>query len=271
MMVSLDICQMGTRDMPAPLIIPTAVAYPTVLTVFPSNWRRPPPEQEKFIPFSINWGNDGGPNNCVLIDIENKSTAPISQVVAIYVNAEGMQHDVQFVFQETQFTLTIPAGSTGLYPVPTVSRRFNVYAPDAASSENVYCVAFNFMPPPVAIESSEVNSLASASAVSLTATATQNLTGSSGILTGIYLAATGLLGGAGGGSVTIDITDAAGNVKFATGIILSAAEASPFVVLANLTGLKVAFVGLLLTITTAGTAFASGGLFVDVYYKPPIQ
>jgi hypothetical protein len=79
---------------------------------------------------------------------------PISQIAALYVDNSLNPSNVVVVFPDTNFAVTVPANSSGYYPVITNGVRFFTYnqlVPTA--SDHTIIQILNFLPPALAVAS----------------------------------------------------------------------------------------------------------------------
>lgn len=256
--------------MPAPLVIPQSVNYSSPLIGRPARWRHEPREGDRVISAGISWGsaNDGGPNNCVEVNCGQVQVNPLSQIAALYVNNLGSEADVSFLFISSQFKLTVPARSEGLFPVESSDTRFYVSAPGAAASDITYFQIYNALPPPVAIAKSDFTNAANSTLIAF-ATGTTNLiaAGTSGLLIGFSLTASNVVSGAGGMNDTISLTDGGSAVKYQVQFAMGANAYVGAYVIASMSGLAIPFTNGLSLVQAVGVAPTSGGLLANVFWR----
>lgn len=254
-----------------PITQPQSVNYPSPLISRPALWRNPPQQNEgdRYVSCGITWGaaNDGGPNNSVLVDFgQGAAQGTFSQLAALYVDNVNCDADVQFIMDNGQTRLTVPGGSTGLFPVFTQSLRVLVTAANALPGATTYFQGLNTLPPPVAVPKTDFTSTTTAFGVALTTGSTQIIApGTNGILTGAVIQVGNVLAGAGAANDQLVLVD--GSPKNLTGGsfgIQSAAFISNLTVV-SVTGLNIPFTnGINLVQTFTGTALVSGAVSVTV-------
>lgn len=134
------------------ITVPPAVNYLSPLVAVPSIVLRPPKEGDKLINCEIDWGTQGGSDNCVSINLQNNATLEFSQIVALSVDNSACAADIQFVFPDTGNTLTVPAYAPSLIiEVFTNQTQFFVISPSAQPEDVTRFAILNHLPPPVAV------------------------------------------------------------------------------------------------------------------------
>ena len=138
------------------LLVPPAVNYPDMWTSNPSLLNRKPVEGERFANFEIDWATAGGVNNAVAINMQNQSTQTFSQICSLAVDNSDCGMDIRFLFPDTGFTVTVPAGALNLIiPVFTNQVQFIVAGTINNEQEEPKDVTrfavLNFVPPPIAV------------------------------------------------------------------------------------------------------------------------
>ncbi len=253
--------------MAGPISIPPNVNYRSPLISTRARWREKPAEGDRCISAAIQWTTDGGPGNAVGIDCAQGSPVAFSQICALYVDNLNSDSNVNFIFIDTQFELTVPARSEGLFPVQTGGLSFVVVGINPGPTDVVYFQIYNSLPPPVAIQSNVFQSFTGTGVLGLTSSSNV-FTAASGVLQGAMIVANGVLGGAGAGTDLIVIEDAtSGRSLVATAFTEQAAGFTSSAILASVTGLNIPFNGLNLNQVVSGTAFVSGNLIANIYYR----
>lgn len=175
-----------------PYLPPPAKNYQSNLVAIPSIVRRDPREGDKMIPVEIDWANDGGDNNCVSINIQNNATLEFSQIVALSVDNSDCGADIRFVFSDTSETITIPAYAPKIIiEVFTSALQFIVQA--GFNSETVLAndssrfSILNFLPPPIAVPTTQEQAIAAVSANATQATTQVIPAGVNGTLEQAYV------------------------------------------------------------------------------------
>lgn len=259
--------------MPATLTIPRTDPLQFNPVPRPSNILLAPKEGNKVCNFSVNWGNDSAANGAIAVNIQgSNSTNPFSQIVAVYVNNLMSNVDAVFKFPASQFQLTVPAQSEGLYPVDAQSLDFVVQAAGGAwsTSDMLFVSLYNYMPPPIAIARAFLTSTVQVNGIGLTAPGTSLITSGPGVVTAVQAELTNVVGGAAAGTVNVALTDAgsgnvlaSGSFTVGAGVVLSGPQ-----VLINVSGVNLIYTGNLnAVVTTSGTALVSGNLNVVVYRR----
>lgn len=264
--------------MAATLNVPQgAVNYTGVLNALPSILREPDPTGvgDRYVPFGINWGTDGGANNAVLIDLSNGGVQPMGQIAALWVDNNGNNQDTSFLFIASQTRVTVPARSAEMVPVPTGDIRFYVVSPGAAAGDNTFGAMFNFMPPPVALaETAFTASAVPGTVVSMTAASNNQLLplGANGVVTDVDLSCFNIVAGAAAGQIQWQLID--GSTPSAKFIAYGTITVRNGVTYDNMFGvyrmpnLNVPFHnGLVFGVNVTGTAPASGSFSVNVYTR----
>lgn len=154
-----------------PLVIPPFAQFQG--TTFPLRglWNHKPPEGDKFVNLELDWGTFGGVN-AVQFALSGNSPVALSQIVALFVDNSRCASDVQFVFPDSGFTLTVPAYIELLSPVLTNALQFYAVAPTAALGDVTVAQVLNSVPPPIPIVRSEAQNHGSVGGISLAVNAT---------------------------------------------------------------------------------------------------
>lgn len=261
--------------MAATLAVPQgAVNYTGVLNALPSILRQPDPTGigDRYVPFGINWSADGGANNAVLIDLSNGGVQPMGQIAALWVDNNGSNVDVAFLFIASQTRVTVPARSAEMVPVPTGDIRFYVVATGAGTGDQTFGAMFNFVPPPVALAETAFAGTNTAGVNTLTTTTPQASTvftpPQSGVVTAISVYMFGVTAGAGNATIQWNLTDGAGKVVAFGQAALRNAQNYDNVNLFQLSGLSMPYHnGLTFNSTVVGTAAANGNIEASVYAR----
>lgn len=162
--------------MPA-LSVPPARRYSDQIVSLPDPWQvSNPPEGPRKIPLGINWATQGGPNNCVSFELYgggNLSANSWSKVAALSVDNSLCGATIRFSFPDCEETITIPAYSPKvIVPVFSQSNVFYVEAIGLVIASDVSrFMLHNTVPPPIAIPTSQEQSVASVMAVNVTGVA----------------------------------------------------------------------------------------------------
>jgi hypothetical protein len=262
--------------MPASLTFPSGPNFTGVLTPKMIKWRGIPPEGDRCIAANILWGTDdlnpgGAKSGVVNINVSGVSTQEFSQIAALFVDNTQSGGDVIFIFQDTQFEITVPAGSAALYPVLSTAKAFTVVALGTIAGDKTFLQILNSLPPPVALEKSVYMSSGIVTNIALvTGTSVILAAGINGTLTALQIISWKVLGGAAAGNMQVLIEDGTGKNIAVSHIAEGAAGYTGSSIILNLTGVNIRFSnGLNAVLLGAGTAFADGAVDVNLYYREP--
>lgn len=254
-----------------PLTIPPSVNYPSPLLAVPSRLGRKPPEGRKSVPVEIIWGTMGGAEKCVNFNLQNNATLPVTQIVTLQVDNSACGADVQYIFPDTNETVSIPAYSPYVVvPVLSNLQQFFVVSPNSQTGDATRFQLLNFVPPPVAVPPTTAQLAAVDSEIPIVNGTTQLVPSTvSGTVEGCAIGATLLNAFALAYQVTFTIADGLGKNILGSGFYMpgtiSNVTAPRSFALPNL---NVRFEqGLILT--QAGTGTPDGTLFVNLYYRTP--
>jgi hypothetical protein len=99
------------------ITIPQFVQFQTSLFPLRGLWNSPPREGDRFVNAEIDWGSPGLSGvHCVQFLLSGNSPVAFSQIVAISVDNSRCGSDVDFIFPDSGFLLTVPAFNQGVYP-----------------------------------------------------------------------------------------------------------------------------------------------------------
>jgi hypothetical protein len=246
-----------------PLSIPAFDQYQSPMFPLRGLWNKKPPEGDFFVNAEINWLVTTK-SQAVQFSLSGNSPVSMSQIVALSVDNSRSGADVDFVFPDSGFVLTVPGHNQLVAPVFTNALMFYAVASGAIAGDTTVFQILNSMPPPVPIAPSTAQNHAAVSGVSLVNSTTIIVPASiSGTLNSI--------------TVTVDPGSAIGicqmNLTDGTGATLWVASPSwgaggPTIPLFTAGGLSVRFSrGLNLVVTSASGA--PGLALVNVYYSTP--
>jgi hypothetical protein len=195
--------------------------------------------------------------------LAGSSPVAISQIVALAVDNAASGADVQFIFPDSGFVLSVPSRTSGVFPVFTNALMFYASAPSAIAGDRTVFQAFNSMPPPVPIPPSQAQNQAGLGSVSMNANSTTPLVpaGINGTLQSLTISASGIATGT--GVANVFVRDGTG-ANLWTGSVL---EPNGTLNLA-LTGLGLRFVNGL-NFVIANSTLSSGFATVNAYYSTP--
>lgn len=264
------------------IILPQPVIpYNKSISLLPNMWRQTPPEGDLAVPIEIDWD---GTNPSVDVNLTLSGVGQMSAIRSIYVNNESCGARIQIIFLDTQYVLTIPAYSTGLYPVMSNSKEFIVTcgvsdnsdgsnSPVAGSQDTTFLVVFNGLLPPVASVQPNIGTDQISGRIVLTSGAFSQtlLSGKTGRVTLINLAIDSFVGAAGGQAIWDQITvkDGHGNFLCLTGYGAPASFTDPARTLISLQNIFTSFFdGLVIASPFSGTNPTQGGLNYTIWYSP---
>lgn len=151
------------------LAVPASVNYPNPSVMIPDVWmRKDPPEGPQMIPCEVLWGVMGGSAKCVSFNMQNGGNGSVnqfSQVAALSIDNSKCGASVVFIFSDTQETITIPAYSPKVI-VPVFSRSVTFFLSaqgQTLSADVTRFIVHNTLPPPLAVPTSQEQSLAAVS------------------------------------------------------------------------------------------------------------
>jgi hypothetical protein len=249
--------------MATPYPIPQPQRYNDPVKIYPSNWRKVPPEGDLVVPAQIDWGNAGA-NRSVSFNLTDLSTLPFSQIAALWVDNVLNDFDVVFVFADTNFVLRVPAASSGLYPVTTNGRDFVVISTGSIAGAMTRFSVYNSYPFPVAVAKTDFVQTAGVTVSGAGSSTTQVIAATlNGVLGGVTITLAGATAAGAAGSLAITLVDGTGAVLLTTGITLAAGQVVDQRNLVSLTGLAIPFRGgISLVVVATGSNFAVGGSLI---------
>jgi hypothetical protein len=245
-----------------PLTIPAFDQYQQPMFPLRGLWHKAPPEGDLFVNAEIDWIVTTK-STAVQFSLSGNSPVAISQIVALSVDNSRSGADVDFVFPDSGFILTVPAHNQLVSPVFTNAMMFYASAPGAIAGDITIFQILNSMPPPVQIAPSSAQNHASVSPIPLQTNGFTQIVplGVSGTLNSLNINATS----AGIGVASLSLADGAGHTLW-QGILDFPATGGNVVF--PVTGLSARFFnGITLQITS--TTFVSGWVTVNLYYSQP--
>lgn len=249
-----------------PITIPEFVQFQGVLYPLRGLWNAPPLEGDRFVNAEIDWGTSGMLGvGCVQFQLSGNSPVAFSQIVALSVDNSRCNADVDFIFPDSGFVLTVPGFNQGVYPVFTNALMFYVSSPSALLGDITIVQILNSQPPPVAIQPSLQQQHASSVGVPLSNGTTQLVPNTvSGTIVGFTINYSINATAAGGASITLqDGTHA----LWGTTLL---AEVTPPVNsdTINISGLNLQFNSGVSLVVSSST-INSGAISVNLYYSVP--
>jgi hypothetical protein len=261
------------------LTIPPFSQFQAPTPILRGLWRHPPKEGDRFINAEIDWGSlPASGNTCVQFALSGNSPVALSQIVALSVDNSRCGSDVQFVFPDSGFILTVPAHEQGVYPVFTNALTFYaIYAlglnpaPFApAVADRTILQVLNSMPPPVAVPPSALQTQLGQGAIGIAAGTTAIITpanGPSGTLTSIQ-GQISCVQGASAGVGTFSLFDNGGIGKLIWSVTVNAPANVTTIIPINVTGINQHFInGVYLVQSTI--SITGGIVSLNLYYTTP--
>lgn len=252
-----------------PLVLPPYVPYQGTPVQTPGTWNRKPREGDKQIQMEFDWSTQGGPNNCIYNNLSSGNVVPISQIAALAVDNSHCGVDVLFLFPDTGFKLNVPAFGGGVFQVFTNATAFYALAQGAGGNDNTVVMVLNSLPPPISIQPTEEQTIASVSGVSLTANATTTLVaaGVNGAIEAFDIGCAVDTGGAGEIAV-LSLVDGSTPPVTLWQTPLSLPASTFQTIRFTLSGIRARFFNGL-SIKVASTSIATGNASVNIYYGTP--
>lgn len=249
--------------------VPTgSIEYNVPQAPFLSRFRMPPQgaQGDYAQPMTAAW-SDAHPRH---VNISNQNTGSTFGVIqALYVNNVQCAVDVQFLFPDTDFQLDVPAGGEGIFPVVSMSNSFYVVATGAGAADITRFTAFNYLPPPFAIQKPAFQNVASVAGITLANGSTAILgAGVTGTLEDLSILFSGGTAGAGNSVASLSLVDGLGVTIASVTLAANGAVNVNAAELLSASGMNVRFhAGLNLVVANSGAnPFALGQVSVNAYY-----
>lgn len=135
-----------------PLTIPPFSQYSAPIVPLRGLWNHDPPEGDQFVAAEIDWGTlTPAGTRAMQFSASANSPVAFSQIVALAVDNSQCGSDTQFVFSDSGFSLNVPGGTQGVFPVFTNATSFYVVASAPGAGDITRFSALNSMPPPVQV------------------------------------------------------------------------------------------------------------------------
>jgi len=261
--------------MPATLTIPSADPYSGPIISMNSRLYTAPREGNRVVPLSINWGSDSATKQAVSFNLQNLAQTEFSQIVAIYVNNLMSNVDAVFKWAASQFQLTVPAQTEGLYPVEApLGMNFIVQSANGTGTTEdlVFFDVYNYLPPPVSVARGFTQNVALNTTLAIGAGTTIIIPHAdiAGIVTGIQVQAYNVVGGAAASTITGQFQGGVGSTNpidaFAFTVPAAAAPVGVIQV-EDRDGIALPFRTGVDLVLGVSTALASGNLNVVLNYR----
>lgn len=250
-----------------PITIPAFAQYQAPLVPLRGLWHAPPREGDRFVNIEIAWGTFGANTRAVQFALSGNSPVALSQIVAMSVDNSRCGSDVDFLFPDSGFVLTVPATNQGVYPVFSNALMFYAISASAAAGDITVAQVLNSMPPPVTIQPPELQSHASAPNIDLHTNGTTVIVPAptAGTIQSFNLAISGAAATA--GACTFQLIDGAANVLYAQVITI---PSGIYALSVPVTGVRLRFVnGLNAVISSSTVPVSSANVVVNVFYSVP--
>jgi len=250
-----------------PLTVPPFSQFQGQLIPLRGLWNKRPAEGDYFVNAEIDWGSQN--TAAIQFALSGNSPVALSQIVSLYVDNRRCGVDVDFLFPDSGFLLTVPGHAQGLFPVLTNALMFYCIATGAALPDVTIVQILNSRGPQIALIPSQASNNVALGGISALANASTPLLPAtvSGSINTIGLSIE-LNGGAAGGSVQVSLQDGTGGVQWMNFFSVPANGVVVFPV--NLSGLNVRFRnGLNLVVSASSGLIAPSNIDVNVYYSSP--
>lgn len=249
-----------------PLTLPAFVQFQAPLFPLRGLWDSPPAEGDRFVNAEIDWGTPGLTGaSCVQFQLSGNSPVAFSQIVAMSVDNSRCGSDVDFIFPDSGFILTVPGYNQGVYPVFTNALMFYANSPGAVLGDTTIIQILNSMPPPVAIQPSTEQVQAGVNSLSLDTNATTPIIPSTvlgGTIEAMNISVS--IPSAATGAAQLILQDGNGQILFSQIFEASAGTSS-----VNLTGLRLRFQRGVNAVITGSTMTGSAFAAINLYYSTP--
>jgi hypothetical protein len=245
------------------ITIPPFDQYQSPIVPLRGLWNAKPAEGDKFALVSIDWMVTTN-NRAVQLLLSANSPVALSQIVALAVDNRRSGYDVDFLFPDSGFTLTVPAYNQGVFPVFTNALMFYVIAAEGVVSGNsLTFMVLNSMPPPVALNPTAMQTSEAVANISMTNGTTQIIpAGVNGSIHGFLIT----LEFADVGSALLALVDGAGTTIW-TDTVTAGAQAVGQTI--SVTGINLRFVNGLSLVVSNSTMPGSNIASVNVFYTSP--
>ena len=246
-----------------PITIPPFDQYQAPIVPLRGLWNNPPPEGDKFALIEIDWLITTK-NTAVQLLLSANSPVALSQIVALSVDNRNSGYDINFVFPDSGFVLTVPAYNQVVAPVFTNALMFYAVAdPNVVTSNRTVFMVLNSMPPPVALNPTAMQTVDAVNSIPVAAGTTQIIaSGINGTINGMLIT----LNFSATEGMELQLIDGAGNLLWqetASGIA-GASEVFP------ISGLHIRFVnGVHLVISNVVGTAGNAQVNVNLFYTTP--
>lgn len=254
-----------------PITIPAFAQFQAPLVPLRGLWNHRPKEGDRFLNAEIDWPAlaAGATQSAFQFNIGGNSPVALSQIVALYVDNTRCGGDLDFIFPDSSFSLSVPAHDQGLFPVLTNALMFYAIGIGATLGDMTILQILNTMPPPIAGLPARQQTQGSALNVSLGGASTTQIIAASisGTLEAINISGSANGPASGGpGTGVLSVIDGSNAVLWTQAFSVANNQTQSINVNLNLQ--KRFIGGLRVTMATvAGGLTGSAG--VNVYYTQP--
>lgn len=251
-----------------PITLPPFAQYQGQLVPLRGLWNKAPKDGDRFVNIELDWVSATANKSSVYVNLASSSAVPLSQIVALYVDNSRCGSDVDFLFPDSAFQITMPGNAQALFPVLTNSLGFYATATSPAAGDMTIVQICNSMPPPIPLlQARSQNADATVGGVSVATNSTTVIVaaGVNGSLNAFSIGG-GVTAGGSGGSVTLALQDGTGRKLWQS--TFSVPTNLRDTLQAALSGLDQRFVNGLSLVVSA-TSGLTGTIVCNVYYTTP--
>jgi hypothetical protein len=247
-----------------PLAIPAFDQYQAPLVPLRGLWNATPAEGDRYVNVEVDWLVTTR-SSAVQFSLSGNSPVALSQIVALAVDNSRCGADIDCIFPDSGFVLTVPAHTQLVSPVFTNALMFYISAPNAAAGDVTVAQILNSMPPPVPIPGAEAQNSVSPAGLPVTNGTTQVVPASvSGTLNSVA-GQVSVISGATQAFMNVSLVDGTGKLLafFNCSGLANTTVINPL----NAGGLSVRFKGGISVVVSGSTA--TGGMSLNLYYTTP--
>lgn len=242
--------------------IPPFAQYQQPMFPLRGLWNAVPAEGDKFVSVYLDWSTINA--SAVQFALAGNSPVAISQIVALVVDNSRCGADIDFLFPDSGFVLSVPAYNGGVFPVFTNALMFYAVASQAPGSSGITVFQIlNSMPPPVAIAPSSIQNSVTETGVPLHTVGNTYVpvlpAPTSGRLTGFQISWSNSTDTS--PTANLDIIDGTTAIKWAGTIEGTSGQMT-------VNNMNVRFSGGL-QLGILGSDYSSGTLFITLFYTSP--
>lgn len=243
-----------------PLTIPPFNQYQSPIVPLRGLWNAAPVEGDKFVTAEIDWLVTTT-QQAVQFAISSNSPVSFSQIAAIAVDNSRCGADVDFVFSDSGFILTVPAHNQVVAPVFTNGLMFYVVGALANVGDVTTFQVLNSMPPTIQVATPDVQNHGSVAGIALPNGTTPVIpAGTSGSLNTIAIT----VPFATANTMQINLTDGTGKTVWAGFWTEPAASTLQI----NIAGLFIRFINGL-NLVVSNTTLTGVGMVANLYFTSP--